>query len=174
MGWDSNVTSRLIDQKFAGCSDRAALREVEGRLKKTDELLIAAAAQQATYSELKKKHIRRIRDELCRPFHEEAKRWQHGDKVFFGARFQSSWFSLDTLRISDRCKIERGEWCRVYVYQPRKKLAWLCWPGDSCCRANVIEQPFTLSDLQRYGISRTELDLRADDWRKPPKENDHV
>jgi len=101
-----------------------------------------------------------LREEELRPFHEEARRWRQGQKVYFGKPTNRSWLSFETMRMSKLYDITAGQWCKVWQYQPRKKLLWLCAPGKPCEYWNVIDAPFSLGDVQRDQISRVEPSIR--------------
>ena len=104
------------------------------------------------------KEIRRV--ELI-PYHEEAKRWKQGQKVYFGTGDNMSFMSFETMRITKDYDIKRGDWCFVWHYMPRAKILWLCYPGKKCEFKNVIRSSFSLGAIERCKISRTEIALRA-------------
>jgi len=95
------------------------------------------------------------------PFHEDARSWRQGQKVFFGKSDNRSYMSFSTMRMSMVYNIKAGQWCRVWEYQPRNKLLWLCYPGKKCEWKNVIDHGFTLGDIQAAEISRTEIAIRG-------------
>lgn len=100
--------------------------------------------------------------ELQAPYHDEAKRWRHGDKVYFGkADNLSQMFFEGGFRMDTTYNIKAEQWCRVWEYQSRKKIAWLCQPGKALKFENVIDHGFTLRDLQKADVSRVEPDIRA-------------
>lgn len=102
-----------------------------------------------------------IRTAELEPFHELASRFRRGQKVFFATALNSvalGW-DLRSIKGSEK-KIEAGQWCRVWEYQPRAKRLWLCRPGKAATYANVITDPFSLRDMKDHGISRTELAVR--------------
>ena len=95
------------------------------------------------------------------PYHEDAKRWKQGQKVYFGTGDNRSWMSFETMRITKDYDIKPGDWCFVWHYKPRKKILWLCHPGKKCEFKNVIRSCFSLDSIERCKISRTEIALRA-------------
>ncbi|MCK5600731.1 hypothetical protein KAR91_02610 [Candidatus Pacearchaeota archaeon] len=109
----------------------------------------------------KNDRLKELRREELAPFEDEAKRWQPGQKVYFATGIES--FAMDwnfnTVKGSEK-KIQAGQWCRVWQYQPKSKRLWLCRPGTKCERKNVIRDSFSLTSIKELGISRTELELR--------------
>lgn len=108
--------------------------------------------------------VRRIelRKVIEAPYHDEARRWKHGDKVFFGKSDNCSFMSFgDRISMTQTYDIKEGQWCRVWEYQSRKKIAWLCHPGKPCEWDNIIDHGFTLRDLTDAKVSRTEIKSRS-------------
>lgn len=104
---------------------------------------------------------KRIYTIMHAPFHDEANRWRKGDKVYFGKSDSLSRMSFaDLIGMHKVYNIKAGQWCRVWHYQPRKRIAWLCQPGKPCEYDNIINHGFTLADLYNGEVSRTEIDLR--------------
>jgi len=104
---------------------------------------------------------REIRKAELVPFHEDARSWRQGQKVFFGKPDNRLYMSFDTMKTHTIYNIKAGQWCRVWEYQPRNKLLWLCRPGKKCEWKNVIDHGFTLGDIQAAEISRTEIAIRS-------------
>lgn len=108
-----------------------------------------------------KERRKRIYAIMHAPFHDEAKRWHRGQKVYFGKSDNLSRISFFTeIRRQKTYDIKAGQWCRVWQYHSRKKIAWLCQPGKPCEYDNIINHGFTLADLYNGEVSRTEIDLR--------------
>ena len=95
------------------------------------------------------------------PFHADCVSWRQGQKVFFGKSDNLSYMSFDTFKMDTLYNIKAGQWCRVWEYQPRAKRLWLCYPGKKCEWNNIIDHGFSLSEIQRCEISRTEIAIRS-------------
>ena len=102
-----------------------------------------------------------IRKVELAPYHDKAKRWKHGQKVYLGIGDNLSYMSFETMRITKSYLIKTSEWCYVWQYQSRKKILWLCQPGKKCEYKNLIDRPFTLDSIERHKTSRTEPSIRA-------------
>ena len=111
-------------------------------------------------SEAYRERCKKIRKDELAPFHEIAKQFQYGDKVYFGKADERMWFDLENCRISKDYRIDKGQWCYVWGYQPKAKRLWLCHPGKKCERKNIISTSFGLGDIQKLEILRTELEIR--------------
>ena len=112
-------------------------------------------------SDAAKQRRKEIHEIMYAPFHDEAKRWRQGDKVYFGKPDIASNMSFENqIRIWNIYDIKAGQWCRVWKYQSRKKMAWLCQPGKPCKWENLIRQAFRLRTLHDADVSRTEILLR--------------
>ena len=104
---------------------------------------------------------REIRAVELEPTHDECKRWKHGQKVYFGKGD-----NLTRMYFEPRAEfvkeydIKPGDWCYVWQYQKRKKYAWLCQPGKACEWDNIINHSFSLDELERKQVSRTEPAIR--------------
>lgn len=154
-------TPEQIESIFAGCETESDLRAANSNMQKHDPIFEAYFHRKKIYNRLKNARSKEIRAAELAPWEDQAKRLKHGDKVFFGVRFSSE--ALDTnFRFVPEWsrKIEAGEWCYVWHYQPRAKRLWLCRPGKKCEEANVFPQHFTVSDMMNFEISRTEIALR--------------
>ena len=126
-----------------------------------DSVNILSKAMQLDRSDAAKARRKEISDVLDAPYHDEAKRWKHGDKVYFGKSDNRSYMSFEPrILISKDYDIKAGQWCRVWEYKSRKKIAWLCHPGKALKWDNIIEHGFTLRDLRKAEVSRVELDIR--------------
>jgi len=136
------------EKQFAACTTLAEVKDLQWKIK--SEIALASAGRQAEINAV-----------LDAPYHDEAKRWKHGDKVFFGKSDNRSYMSFeDRISITKDYDIKAGQWCRVWEYQSRKKVAWLCHPGKKLEWDNIIEHGFTLRDLRNAEISRVEIDIR--------------
>lgn len=102
-----------------------------------------------------------IRKAELAPYHDVAKRWKQGQKVYFGTGDNLSYLSFETMRMTKEYDIKPGQWCYVWHYQPKVKLLWLCHPGKKCEFKNVINRAFSLDRIERCKISRTEPAIRA-------------
>ena len=146
---------------FAACENEKDLRECVNRLCEEDPAVTESSRRKAFFSRTRTARRKQLREAELAPFHSEAKRMRHGQKVYFGKRCES--FALDwnfqEVKGSEK-KIEVGEWCYVWQYQPRKKLLWLCRPKKKCEYGAVIRTAFSISDLKAYEISRAELKFR--------------
>ncbi len=116
---------------------------------------------QGERSDAAKQRRKEIGAVLDAPYHDEAKRWKHGDKVYFGKSDNRSYMSFgDRILVTKDYDIKAGQWCRVWEYQARKKVAWLCQPGKALKYDNIINHGFSVRDLRKAEVSRVEIDLR--------------
>ncbi len=135
-------------EKFAECETIKSVNELSKHM-------------QQERSDAAKQRRHEINAVLQAPYHDEAKRWNQGDKVYFGKGDNLSGISFhDRIRMHKYYDIKAGGWCRVWEYQSRKKIAWLCQPGKHCNWENIINHGFTLRDLCDAEVSRTEISLR--------------
>jgi len=73
-------------------------------------------------SDAAKQRRHEINAELQAPYHDEAKRWMQGDKVFFGKADNLSYMTFEgRIGMNTVYNITEGQWCRVWEYQSRKK-----------------------------------------------------
>lgn len=147
---------------FASCETRDEARELLDALMR--EPLRIKSAQVKLMREYRRAHDRRcreIRQRELEPLHDECRRWRHGQKVYFAKADNLSWMSFDSLKVTQVYDVKAGDWCRVWKYQPRKRIAWFCQPRKKLAWENVIDRPFTLDKLDRLGVSRTEPSIRA-------------
>ena len=146
---------------MANCETEKELRNCKADMMKVDAAVVEYRRRCEIYNRIKAARSKEIRQAMLAPFEAEAKRMRHGQKVYFGNRCES--FALDwnfqEVKGSEK-KIEVGEWCYVWQYQPRKKLLWLCRPKKKCEYGAVIRTAFSISDLKAYEISRAELKFR--------------
>lgn len=151
----SHATARLSIARFANCQSRAETDDLSKELSKefNETLRVIRKARNERQKELRRQELN--------VFHQEARRWKSGQKVYFGTALSS--FSLDwnfvTIKGSEK-NIKKGDWCRVWEYQPKAKRLWLCKPGTKCEYKNIINSSFSLADIQHHKISRTELAIR--------------
>jgi hypothetical protein len=135
-------------EQFAECSTIEAVNKLSKEM-------------QRERSDAAKQRRKEINAELQAPYHDEAKRWKHGDKVYFGKSDNRSGMSFnDRIQMHRYYDIKAGQWCRVWEYQSRKKIAWLCQPGKPLKYENIIDHGFTLRDLQDADVSRVEPEIR--------------
>lgn len=135
-------------EQFAGCVTIEAVNTLSKEM-------------QSQRSDAAKKRRREIHAVIEAPYHDEAKRWNQGDKVYFGKSDNLSNMSFhDRIAMHKVYDIQAGQWCRVWEYQSRKKITWLCQPGKPCKWENIIDHGFTIRDLRTAEISRTEISLR--------------
>jgi hypothetical protein len=140
------------------CWTREELSEMRCAIREEDVVAQARNQRAKALNRLTREHERRITSERNAPHWEEIKRWNHDDKIYFGRTVGRSVLFRDSIRqVYD---INAGDWCRVWLVQPRKKIVWLCQPGKPAKRNNVIEYPFSITTLRRCEASRTELELR--------------
>ena len=126
-----------------------------------DSVNILSKAMQLDRSDAAKQRRKEINAVLDAPYHAEAKRWKHGDKVYFGKADNLSHINFaGRIGVKTAYDIKAGQWCRVWEYQSRKKIAWLCQPGKKLEWDNIIDHGFTLRDLRKAEISRVEIDIR--------------
>ena len=141
--------------RFMGCKTKED-RDAEMKSIAGDAQAIVRGANRAR-TEARKRTRRAELDK----FHQIARRWKQGQKVYFGVDLQS--IALDwnfrSVKGSEK-NIKKGEWCRVWQYQSKAKQLWLCRPGTKCEYKNVIRDSFSLADIQHHRISRTELAIR--------------
>jgi hypothetical protein len=155
----TNLTMSEVEQTFADCKDRDELREALSTILAEDQVLKDALERKKAIQRLKGTRAKEIEKAELAPYEDEARRWKHGQKVYFGRDCQIDHFGFD-LKFRRGARVKKGEWCRVYQYQPRAKRLWLCQPGKSADRRNVMNHDFGLRDIKDYQISRTELELR--------------
>ena len=147
--------SLSLEENFTKCESR---QECLDLLKEFNAPLLEIVS---TNKRACKKRSGEIHQASLLPYHDEAKRWKHGDKVYFGKSDNRSGVSFnDRIRMHKYYDIKAGQWCRVWEYQSRKKIAWLCQPGKPLKFENVIDHGFTLTDLKHAEISRVEMDIR--------------
>lgn len=149
-----------ITQTFDACTTLKELHRVDKEWREFDLLWIKWRDRRKAYRAEHKRRERELWKELFAPYHDEAKRWKQGQKVYFGKGDNRSGMTFDTFQIIKYYDIKAGEWCRVWEYQPRNKIAWLCQPGKPCKFENVIDHAFTLRDLYHAKVSRVEPKLR--------------
>ena len=146
--------SLSLEENFTKCESR---QECLDLLKEFNASLLEVVS---TNKKACKKRSGEIHQASLLPYHDEAKRWQHGDKVYFGKSDNRSGMTFDDLIIHTYYNVKAGQWCKVWKYQSRKKIAWLCQPGKPCKFENVIDVAFTLTNLKDAEVSRTEIELR--------------
>ena len=151
-----------IVARFAACENKEDLRECESRFYKEDPVIAESKRRHKVYRAMAARRRRQLLEAELAPFHDAAKRMQHGQKVYFGKRCNTDAISLHSLKSikSHEADFKAGDWAHVWQYQPRKKLLWLCRAKEKCAYGAVIEAPFSLSDIKKYEISRTELECR--------------
>ncbi len=137
-----------FESQFADCNTIVEVKNLQWQFK--SDIALAASGR--------RKELNAVLDA---PYHDEAKRWKHGDKVFFGKADNLSYMSFgDRIGMDTSYDIKAGQWCRVWEYQSRKKVAWLCHPGKAFKFENVIDHAFSLRNLRNAEVSRVEIDLR--------------
>lgn len=157
---ENNTVEASIFDALGCCETRVEVRDKKAQLMDADPVLQAAKTRRSIYSAATAAALAAIRQREIAPYEDEAKRWKHGDTVYFGRAANRSVMSMSTLKARRLYDLPKGAACTVYQYQPRKKIAWLCPPGVPCAHHNVIDCAFTLDDLQRGDVSRVELALR--------------
>ena len=147
---------------FAACENEKDLRECVTRLCEEDPVVAESSRRTDYFSKTRTARRKQLWEAELAPFHSEAKRMRHGQKVYFGKRCNTMAISLHSLKsVKSREKdFEAGDWAYVWQYQPRKKLLWLCRAKEKCVYGAVVRSPFSLRDLKDYKISRTELKCR--------------
>jgi len=138
---------------MANCETEKELRDCKVDMMKVDAAIVEYFHRRKIYNRIKAARSEEIRQAMLAPFEDEAKRMQRGQKVYFGKCW--IWITSGPLK-----KIEVGEGCYVWQYQPKSKCLWLCRPGTKCERRNMITQSFTLDNMKYYEISRAELKFR--------------
>lgn len=157
---DVEIVSQF-ESALGACTTRHEAADLLKSQYADDELLRQASERRKAYQRLKNERCKTIRREQLAPFDDEARRFKRGQKVFFKKSIKSfalGW-NLQSIKGSEK-RIEAGDWCRVWQYQPQAKRLWLCRPGKQATHANVIRDCFSLTDMMDLGISRTELALR--------------
>jgi hypothetical protein len=152
------MNQKELESRLATCTTLPELREVVTELKKADPVLTAAHAQGTMYNRAKNARAKEIRVAELEPFHQDAKRWKHGDKVFFGKSLKRDFMDWN-FNFQRGERIEKGQWCKVYCYQPRKKLAWIGKPMSKTVKRGELIC-LSLRDIIDYQVSRTELEIR--------------
>ena len=155
-----NIDQWIVAQ-FAACQTQGELRQLDTALRNVDQVLTTARERNKLYNRLKNERNREIRQAELAPFEDKAKRWKKGQKVYFAKSHNSG--SLDwnfNFIKGSGVNIKAGDWCYVWLYQPKAKSLWLCHPKKKCEYANVIRSDFSLNDIMRLGISRTEPAIR--------------
>jgi hypothetical protein len=157
----STLDEDTIRTELGKSQSTVELTERTKTLRANDQTITAGSQVSKLINIVNLERRRELREEQLRPFEDEAKRFTHGQKVYFATECQSVDLGWDfkTVKGSDK-SIKAGQWCRVYAYQAKSKRLWLYQPGKPANHKNVINSHFSLRDMQHYGISRTELSLR--------------
>lgn len=155
----SKLTMNEVKQRFAAATTKQQLREEINTVLNEDDVLAEARTRRKEINRLKNERQREIEAAELAPFEDEAKRLQHGQKVYFERRCEIDHFGFD-FKFRKGARVNAGQWCRVWKYQPKAKRLWLCEPGKPAKYENVINHNFSLRDMREYGISRTEIALR--------------
>ena len=152
-----------IVARFAACENKEDLRECESRFYKEDPVIAESTRRHKVYRAMAAQRRRQLLEAELAPFHDAAKQMQHVQKVYFGKSCLGGAINLrdphQPLFRADKA-FKAGDWPYVCQYQPRKKLLWLCRAKEKCAYGAVNEAPFSLSDIKKYEISRTELECR--------------
>lgn len=155
-----NIVAQF-EQAIAECTDRTACGQLLKDAYAADDLLKQAQERRVAYQKIKNERCKQIRADALAPFEDEARRFKQGQKVYFAKRCHSDTMGWDFKFIKGGSKrIDSGQWCRVWQYQPKSRSLWLCKPGMKCEHQNLIRVSFSLGEMLEHGISRTELKLR--------------
>ena len=156
-----SINEAHIVSCMANCETEKDLRDCKANLMKNDNVIGDYHHRKKIYNRIKNARSQEIRQAMLAPFEDEAKRMESGQKVYFGKRCESVALDWDFKAIKGSTKkIDAGNWCYVWKYQPKSKCLWLCRPGAKHERKNVINDSFSISDLKAYEISRAELKFR--------------
>lgn len=159
-------TSKIVAQ-VADCGTNKEISDAIKQAFADDPVIADANQRRKALNQIKRDAERQLTNLRNEPWHDEAKRWKRGDKVYFARGIDSFMFGWDfkPVRGSEK-KIKSGDWCYVWSYHPRSKYAWLCKPKSKCTYANIINSTFGIREIRELGISRVEPKMRGDDWRK--------
>ena len=150
-----------IEQRFATCTTHKEVLEVQASILETNPLICEARALRNSISTFKSNKEKELRAAERAPFEDEAKSFRKGQKVYFAKSCKSVAIGWDLRRIKgSEKKIEAGDWCYVWEYQPKARQLWLCQPRKACKYENVIRSSFSISEMMHHGIRKTELNLR--------------